>query len=99
MAMHETEYLLTCLSEECSEVAHRVSKAIRFTREECEPGQNYTNAERIVLELADLIAVMEILIDQRVITDPRNEIAHIAAKKEKVERFMDYSEKIGALLV
>lgn len=51
--------LLTILAEECCEVGQRVSKALRFGIDEIQPGQDLTNAERIMLELGDIFAVME----------------------------------------
>ncbi len=59
--MTRTELLLTVLAEECVETAQRVSKAIRFTLEEIQPEQELTNAQRIVYEFNDIVAVMEVL--------------------------------------
>jgi hypothetical protein len=61
--MTKTENLLTILAEECAETAQRVSKAIRFTLDEIQPNQeeDLTNAERIVYEFNDIVAVMEVL--------------------------------------
>jgi NTP pyrophosphatase (non-canonical NTP hydrolase) len=97
--LDNTEHLLTCLAEECAEiseqcskVAVRVSKALRFGLAEVQPGQLRTNAERIAAELADLLALAEVLEGAGVITR-----AEVENKKEKVRRFMDYAEKCGAL--
>jgi NTP pyrophosphatase (non-canonical NTP hydrolase) len=62
--MNFNEYLLTCLSEEASEVAHRVSKALRFSlneRHHSNPTQ--TNADLIAEELTDLLAVADMARD------------------------------------
>lgn len=95
--MHRTEYLLICLAEECQEVAHRVSKALRFTCEEVQPGGSLNNAERIAEELVDLIGVMGMLVDEYVITNPLIEIAGISRKREKIEKFIKYSQQLGVL--
>lgn len=98
MPMNETEYLLQCLSEECVEVSKRVSKALRFTPDEVQPGQVLTNAQRIADELIDLQGVVELLIDDGVIDDPYQHRGGIERKKQKVKRFMEYSRERGCLL-
>lgn len=99
--MNETEYLLTCLSEECAEVAHRVSKALRFGLKEKQKDQEKTNAERICDEFVDLMALMEMLswplgalIAQG--TSPYWD-DRIEVKKEKVRRYLEYAKKCGTV--
>ena len=88
--MTEEQYLLTVLGEECAEVAHRTSKAIRFTMEEVQPGQQVSNRERIEGELSDLMAVAGML-GLEVSADL------MAAKEKKVRKYMDYSRERGVL--
>ena len=98
--MNRTEHLLTCLAEEAAEVAHRVSKALRFGLDEVQPGQKLTNAQMIEQELNDLIAVADMLMEFRVLTKPHmipDFEAQIEAKKARVERFMEYAERRGTL--
>jgi hypothetical protein len=59
--MTREQHLLIKLSEECAEVAHRVSKALRFGLDEIQPGQDLDNGERLWQEIHDLIAVIEML--------------------------------------
>ncbi len=59
--MTKTEMLLTLLAEECNETAQRASKAIRFGLDEVQEGQPHNNADRIVYEFNDLVAVTEML--------------------------------------
>lgn len=94
--MNRSEHLLSCLAEECAEVGQRVSKALRFGLQEKQPGQSMTNAERIVTELLDLRAVIEMLEADNAFLVPNNLIV-IAIKKAKVEKFMDYAEECGTL--
>lgn len=84
--------------EECAEVTQRASKALRFGLQEIEPGQEFTNAERIVYEFNDLIAAMELLIEDGAISDIDiyNRIA-IVAKKEKVKKYLAYSIEQGTV--
>ena len=57
--MHEEQYLLTCLAEECGEVAQRCTKALRFGINEIQPGHEATNYARLWGELCDLQAVAD----------------------------------------
>lgn len=94
--MNRTEHLLSCLAEECAEVAQRVSKALRFGLDEVQPGQPLTNAQRIGQEFADLLAVVEMLEDEGAMDRPTDTHA-IERKKAKVLAFMEYAEQCGAL--
>ncbi len=51
--------LLDCLIEECAEVIQRATKMKRFGVKEVQPGQDFTNAERLSQEIGDAMAVME----------------------------------------
>lgn len=94
--MNRTEHLLEVLSEECAEVIQRVSKANRFGLEEIQPGQTFTNAQRICQEICDLYAVVEMLEDCGALKGVVD-VDHIQAKKAKVEEFMEYARQCGAL--
>lgn len=97
--MTRTEHLLVILMEECSEVAQRASKALRFGLHEVEPGQRLTNAERINLEYMDLVTVMEMLVTDKAIayifSDQRAKL--ISDKFTKIEKFLAYSKECGTL--
>ena len=100
--MNRTEYLLTQAASECNEVAHRITKAMHFGLSEVQPGQSgepESNAERIVGEYIDLLASMEMLIEDASLTMPDNATvrALIAKKKAKVEHFMGYARDCGTL--
>jgi len=95
--MNTTEHVLTVLSEECAEVSHRVSKALRFGLDEIEPGQSHTNAERIAQEVCDLVAVILMLEDAGIIKRPKDG-GQVMQKQAKVRQYMDYARKCGTLL-
>ena len=97
--MTRREFLLICLNEECHEVGQRVDKALRFGLEEAQPGQPYTNAERIYSEFADLLGVMEMLQEDGAIATTTLACLRsmIDAKKEKVAHYMGYSVECGTL--
>lgn len=94
--MTRPEMLLTILSEECNETAQRVSKALRFTLGEIQSEQLLTNAERIVYEFNDILAVMEMLQEEGLLKNIIDRDA-IALKKYKVEKYLQYSVETGAM--
>ena len=98
--LNRTEHLLCCLAEECNEVGQRVSKALRFGLAEVQPGQELTNADRIVGEVVDFLAVLELLEESGALKLPAAWPRRQAmdAKRTKVEKFMRYAEEQGALL-
>ena len=97
--MKRHEHLLDILAEECCEVAVRASKAMRFTLSEIQPGQPSTNAQRLMDEIHDVFAMVELLEEEGLIRSHSDEARAqaIAAKKEKVERFLELSRKEGTL--
>lgn len=96
--MNRKEYLLECLSEECNEVGQRVSKALRFGLNEVQDGQPFDNAERIVHELKDLLAVATILQAEGHIDSFRVSPDEVGAKAERIEKFMAISRREGTLI-
>lgn len=102
--MTRTEHLLVIVAEECNEVAQRVTKALRFGLAEIEPGQELTNAQRIMQEVNDFIAVYQMLAgpvasptSPLFIGSPDDFMAEIVAKQQKVEKYLAYSQECGTL--
>lgn len=93
--MNLTEHLLQIASEECSEVSHRISKALRFGLQEVQKNQPLTNAERIALEFDDLLSVMEILRDNHLV--PESKPGQVQGKKVKIQKYLNYSRQQGTL--
>lgn len=101
--MTRDEHLMTIAVEECAEVQQRLTKALRFGLEQVQAAaghavtgaadESMTNRERILLEYADLVATMGML----GLNDKPLDPARIAAKREKVERFLKYSAEVGTL--
>lgn len=97
--MTRTEHLLTIAAEECSEIAQRISKAIRFGLKEVQPGQERTNAERIMVEFADLCVVMEHLVnDGDLDEDTVDYEKFYQEKSERLEKFIEHARKCGTVL-
>ena len=97
--MNKTEHLLTCLMEECAEIQKAAAKALRFGLDDHAPNSDSTNAEDISTEIIDLLAVIEMLKEEKIIPEIRQHNADslIARKKEKVNQYMDYAKERGTM--
>lgn len=97
--MNKEEYLLVCLSEECSEVIQRINKAQRFGLEEIQesnPDEKRNNRERIIYELRQLITTVSMLMNcdsSYVIVGNKD-----FEKEAKVNKYMNYSKELGILI-
>lgn len=56
------QYLLVCLAEECGEVAQMIGKCMRFGIKELNPKSKVENLTKLISELADIVAVYELLV-------------------------------------
>lgn len=93
--MTRLEYLLTCLSEEAAEVVHITCKTQRFGLEECRPGGTISNVDGLNEELNQLLAVVGMLIEEGADIGYCQEI--IDQKREKVEKYYEYSKDLGII--
>lgn len=96
--MNRKEHILTTFVEECGEVAQRATKALRFSLSEVQPEQQYSNAERIMHEYADLTGMMEKMIEEGIVQWPADFSDRVAAKKTKFEKFLGRSAEHGTLV-
>jgi hypothetical protein len=83
---HERE-ILTILIEEAAEVQQRATKMLRFGRDEVQPGQSLTNAQRLSDEIGDLYALIEMAEDIGLSDISRTAEAMIL-KRGKLQIFM-----------
>jgi len=93
------EHLLTCLAEECGEVAKPTHKALRFGLDDRDPKRRKapTNREEIILEANDFMTIMEILVERGVIPEDWECEERKAAKRKKVDEFLRYAYEAGTL--
>lgn len=89
------------LAEECSEVAQRCSKQSQFGPDEIQRDQEQTNTERLQGELLDLCAVWKLLeVIGEIPQLRRGQIEWtFAAKKLKMQKYLDRSAELGTLPV
>lgn len=71
--------IMIILAEECAEVIQRVSKALRFGVDEIQPGQPYTNAQRLGCEIGQLTYMVDLCVARGLIC--QTEILNGAAEK------------------
>lgn len=96
--MNRIEHLLTIAAEECAEIQQAVTKTLRFGLEEgrdLSAVEYGSNVERLRYELNDLIAVVEMLEREGLDLSPDHQSRK--QKKEKVEKYLLYSEECGTL--
>ena len=99
--MNINEHLFIKLMEECAEVQQRVSKLLQFGPDEREPEQERTNVWRLRSELNDLIAIVVMLQDRGLIPKtPGHDMAmHVTAKRQKIAKYLAYSQELGMVEV
>jgi NTP pyrophosphatase (non-canonical NTP hydrolase) len=77
--------ILLITQEECAEVIQAISKVFRFGIDEEFLGE--TNREHLEEEIGDLMCMIDLLIDQGIIS----ESACMTAKSEKLNKLMQWS--------
>lgn len=92
LSIMENETLLI-LMEECAEVIQAISKCQRFGLNAVKPSTSKTNKEHLTEELGDLVAMIDILIEQDFIKIDQLVSAKIA-KKEKLKKWSNISHSI-----
>lgn len=81
--------LFECLQEECSEIIHRASKALRFSLLEKQPGQKLTNKDRLSDEVGDLLCLVTMCEDRGLLDSKRIGVA-MKAKVKKLHTYMQH---------
>ena len=95
--MKVTQYVLLCLAEEANEVAHAVSKVLRFTPDDSAITGGPSNMETLQKEYNDFLAVAELLSSMSI--PLQRDPVMVEMKKKRLLEYMDYSEKLGVVEV
>lgn len=106
--MTKQQYLLAKLMEEAGEIVLAASKSLTFGIDEIKPGQDLTNKTRLKSEIEDLIIIIYLLKENGIDLDITKFNCDCAIdpsiyvdsdtfykKKEKVEKYMNYSKELG----
>ena len=80
--------IMDIAQEECAEVIQAISKIRRFGIDNPKPGKEYTNRQHLEEELGDLLAMIDILLFNEVVSWKN---LH-QAKRAKLEKLKKWSE-------
>jgi len=84
---NKTRETLIILQEECAEVIQATSKIFRFGFESCYPTEDSpTTKECLTTELGQLLCMVALLVDQKVV-DENDMLLAMEAKKIKLEKW------------
>jgi NTP pyrophosphatase (non-canonical NTP hydrolase) len=90
----QTKETMDILQEECAEVIQAVSKINRFGIDNLKPGKPKTNREHLEEELGDMLAMIDILIINGIVSKDNLETAKIA----KIEKLKKWSTIYGSTI-
>jgi NTP pyrophosphatase (non-canonical NTP hydrolase) len=85
--MDKEREILLIAQEECAEVIQAISKCFRFGLDNVKPGKPKTNREHLEEELGDLIAMLNIMCENKMVNPENIEKAAI----EKVQKLKQWS--------
>jgi len=94
--MDRTQWFLSKLAEEATEVSQRAMKAQQFGVGEVQPEQPLNNLERLVLEAHDFIATYQLMmaeLDAGI--EPMPGPGEIEQRRQKMEKFLSLSQRLG----
>lgn len=87
-----TKEILDITQEECAEVVVAVSKISRFGIDNVKPGKPKTNREHLEEEVGDLLAMVDLMVEHKIIDINSVDVAR-KAKKDKLKQWSNiYSE-------
>ena len=97
--MTRDEHIRLIAMEECVEIAHRISKALRFGMNELQPGQFLNNRERIENELTDLLTTLDMAGIIQLDHEGCYQIDAVGQgnKQRKIEKYLTYAREQGTL--
>jgi NTP pyrophosphatase (non-canonical NTP hydrolase) len=78
--------IMLIAQEECAEVVQAISKCFRFGFNEKHPSEEFTNRQRLEEEVGDLLCMVNLMIDNKIIDKLSVDFA-IDAKSEKIRKW------------
>ena len=79
--------IMNIASEECAEVIQAISKCHRFGLNNYKPGKPLTNAQHLEVELGDLLAMVDLLKSEGIVSDEGLN----KAKQAKIDKLKQWS--------
>ena len=92
MNENQIREIMNILQEECAEVIQAVSKINRFGINNFKPGKPKTNGEHLEEELGDVLAMIDLLVETRVVSKDKLAEAN-QAKKIKLQTWSNIYEQ------
>jgi NTP pyrophosphatase (non-canonical NTP hydrolase) len=92
METNKIKEVMDITQEECAEVIQAISKISRFGIDNFKPGKPKTNREHLEEELGDMLAMVDIMLEQGVVSLDNLNIAK-AAKIEKLKKWSNIYEQ------
>lgn len=80
--------ILCITQEECAEVTQVISKIFRFGTESKHPQETLNNRERLEEEIGDLRAMIDLMIEYKIISYEKTDIA----RRDKYEKLKKWSK-------
>jgi NTP pyrophosphatase (non-canonical NTP hydrolase) len=78
--------IMLIAQEECAEVVQAISKCFRFGFNEKHPNEEMTNKQRLEEEVGDLLCMIQLMMDNRIVDKLSVDFA-IDAKSEKIRKW------------
>jgi NTP pyrophosphatase (non-canonical NTP hydrolase) len=86
MTDNQLKEIMGILQEECAEVVQAVSKVNRFGLDNYKPGETKTNRQHLEEELGDLVAMVNLMCETKLVNEHSIEAAAYA-KLEKLKQW------------
>jgi len=97
--LNREQYILIKIAEEAAEVIQDINKTLIFGLNEKYHKSEFTNRERIVNEITDMFALINLAHEEKILPLPEFPVteAAVISKQEKFEKYFKYSQELGVV--
>lgn len=96
--LNREQYILIKIAEEAAEVIQDINKTLIFGLDEKYSKSEFSNRERIVNEITDMFALINLAHNEKILLLPEFPVeAAVKAKQEKFEKYFKYSQELGVV--